>query len=237
LYLPQGWLADDARGRQAGVPAATTFRTKPQLAQAMLERALDAGVPAAWVTGAAVSGSDRRRRLWLEARAMPQVLAIKSTASLWAATDHGPAQVAAATVAGPLPVEAWPRLSAGDGATGPRRDDWARVALRPLGAPDWGYGLMVRRSLVDRTDLAYSGCVCPVATPLRDRVRVAGRRWAIEESIETAKGAVGLDHYEVRRWDGWYRHITLALLAHAFRTVTHAQAATTEDTKGGRSLR
>jgi SRSO17 transposase len=61
-------------------------------------------------------------------------------------------------------------------------------------------------------------------------VRVAGSRWAIEESFETAKGEVGLDHYEVRRWPGWYRHITQALLAHAYLAVTRAAAVE----KGGR---
>jgi SRSO17 transposase len=55
-------------------------------------------------------------------------------------------------------------------------------------------------------------------------VHVAGTRWAIEECIETAKGEVGLDEYEVRSWTGWYRHITLALLAHAYLTVTGTAA-------------
>jgi SRSO17 transposase len=59
---------------------------------------------------------------------------------------------------------------------------------------------------------------------LTELVRVAGTRWAIEESFETAKGEVGLDHYEVRRWPGWYQHITLALLAHAYLAVTRAAA-------------
>jgi SRSO17 transposase len=84
--------------------------------------------------------------------------------------------------------------------------------------------LLVRRSLSDPTDLAYYVCFGPAETPLETLVQVAGTRWAIEETFESAKGEVGLDHYEVRRWPGWYRHITLALLAHAYLTVTRGRA-------------
>ena len=62
----------------------------------------------------------------------------------------------------------------------------------------------------------------PAETTLADLIAVAGARWAIEESFQTAKGEVGLDHYQVRRYDAWYRHITLACLAHAYLTVTRA---------------
>ena len=68
---------------------------------------------------------------------------------------------------------------------------------------------------------------------LPGRVGPGGRtRWAVEEGFEQAKGDVGLDHYEVRRWPGWYRHITLMLLAHAFLAVTRAQATSPEPEKG-----
>ena len=121
-----------------------------------------------------------------------------------------------------LPAQAWKRISAGAGAKGPRVYSWARAAIRPDAGP--GYWLLVRRSLRDPTELAYYLCHGPADTPLRELVRVAGARWAIEESFQTAKGEVGLDQYQVRRWDGWYRHITLAMLAHAFLTVTRAAA-------------
>ena len=232
LYLPQGWAEDAARRAEAGVPAGTPFRTKPQLAKAMLERALAAGVPAAWVTGDEVYGGDRRLRVWLEARDVPHVLAVKRTEPLVASTAGGPAQVPAADLVAALPADAWHRLSAGDGAKGPRLYDWARVPIRPLSDPDRGHWLLVRRSLADPTDLAHYVCYGPADATLADLVRVAGQRWAIEAAIEAAKGEVGLDHYEVRRWDGWYRHITLCLLAHAFLAVTRARAAGGE--KGGR---
>jgi SRSO17 transposase len=229
LYLPKEWAADAARREEAAVPKTLEFRTKPQLARVMLERALDAGVPAAWVTGDEIYGGDRRLRVWLEERHVAHVLAVKSTEPLWTRTTWR--QVAAKTLAAAVPDENWERLSAGPGAKGPRVYDWARVPIRALPEPGWDYWLLVRRSLADPTGLAYYVCFCPADTPLADLVLVAGTRWAIEESFESAKGEVGLDHYEVRRWPGWYRHITLALLAHAYLTVTRAEAVEKGDLK------
>jgi SRSO17 transposase len=223
LYLPKEWAADAARRAAAGVPAPVEFRTKPELAQAMLERALEAGVPVGWVTGDEVYGGDRRLRVGLEARDVPHVLAVKRTEPLWAATARGPAQVAAADLVATLPTDAWQRLSAGDGAKGPRWYDWARMAIRPLADPDRGYWLLARRSVADPTEGAYYVCYGPATATLADLVRVAGARWAVEECIEAAKGEVGLDQYEVRRWGGWYRHVTLCLVAHAFLAVTRAR--------------
>jgi SRSO17 transposase len=229
LYLPKDWAADETRRDEAAVPEAVEFQTKPQLAQAMLERALDAGVPAAWVTGDEIYGGDRRLRVWLEERQVAHVLAVKKTEPLWTRTTWR--QVAAKTLAAAVPDGEWEQVSAGEGAKGPRLYNWARVPIRALPEPGWDYWLLVRRSLADPTDLAYYVCCCPADTPLAELVRVAGTRWAIEESFETAKGEVGLDHYEVRRWPGWYRHITLALLAHAYLTVTRAAALEKGDTK------
>lgn len=233
LYLPDDWAADSTRRREAGVPEAVTFRTKPQLAWLMLERALDADVPASWVTGDEVYGGDRRLRMWLEQRGVGYVLAIKRSEPLWALTERGPAQVAATNLAAAVPASAWQRLSAGEGAKGPRWYDWAWVPIRPLREPGKGYWLLARRSVTEPTDFAYYVCFGPAATPLAELVRVAGMRWSIEEGFEAAKGEVGLDQYEVRRWDGWYRHITLALLAHAYLAVTRAHATTGEDGQRG----
>jgi len=224
LYLPRVWTDDPARCAAAGVPAALPFQTKPDLARAMLARALDAGVPGGWVTGDEVYGGDRRLRVWLEERDVSHVLAVKRTEPLWARTARGPAQVPAEDLVAALPTAAWERLSAGDGAKGPRVFDWARVPLRPLRDPTRGYWLLARRSLDATPELAYYVCFSPAATPLAELVRVAGARWAIEVGFEAAKGEVGLDQYEVRRWDGWHRHVTLALLAHAVLAATRATA-------------
>ena len=231
LYLPKEWASDRARCDEAGVPEGTAFCTKPELARRMLERALRAGVPAAWVTGDEVYGRDRRLRMWLEAREQPFVLAVATNEPLWVPTDRGPQQVAAADIVAALPAGGWVRLSAGEGTKGPRVYDWARVRLARWPTPGWAHWLLARRRLDDPTALAYYVVFAPAGTTLEALVRVAGTRWAVEESLEIAKGEVGLADYEVRRWDGWYRHVTLALLAQAFLTVVRARAGGAE--KGG----
>ena len=236
LYLPREWAADRARCDEAGVPAGVEFATKPQLAQRMLERALVAGVPAAWVTGDEVYGRDRRLRQWLESEQQPFVLAVPSNEPVWVAGERGPQQVPAATVAARLAAGDWERLSAGNGAKGPRIYDWAWVPLARLPAPGWGHWLLVRRSVAKPEELAYYVVFGPAGTPLPEAVQVAGTRWAVEETIETAKGEVGLDQYEVRHWTPWSRYITLALLAHAYLCVLRAHAVEKGGAPSARSV-
>jgi SRSO17 transposase len=224
LYLPKAWTEDAERCAGAGIPEDVEFATKPELAARMLTRALDAGVPAAWVTADEVYGQQFKLRQRLEERGMSYVLAVPVNQRVIATVDGQVAEVRADALAARLPAQAFKKISAGAGAKGPRLYHWARAAVRPLEDTGNGYWLLVRRSLSDPTDLAYYLCYGPAHTPLRELVRVAGTRWAIEETIQTAKGEVGLDQYQVRRWDGWYRHITLAMLAHAFLTVTRAAA-------------
>ena len=224
LYLPQVWAEDWERRREAGVPENVSFRTKPQLAQVMLERALELGVPFSWVAGDAVYGSDRNLRLMLEREGLSHVLAIKRSEKLWAWTEKGSRQVRADQLASQVDETGWVRCSAGDGAKGPRVYDWAAVDIRPLREPGKGYWLLARRSLADPGELAYYVCYGPEGTTLEQLARVAGTRWATPECFEEAKGQVGLDQYEVRRWDGWYGHITLAMLAQAYLSVIRHQA-------------
>ena len=225
LYLPRVWADDQERREEAGVPEKVAFRTKPQLARRMLERAVESGVPFGWVAGDTVYGNDRNLRLWLERRDVPHVLAIKSNEKLWALTDRGPRQVRADRLASGVEESGWVRLSAGDGAKGPRVYDWALAQVRPIREPGKGYWLLARRSVAKPEELAYYVCYGPAGTTLAELVRVAGIRWAIEECFEEAKGQVGLDQYEVRKWEGWYRHITLAMLAHAYLAVIRHQAS------------
>jgi SRSO17 transposase len=232
LYLPQEWAGDPQRCEEAAVPPEVGFATKPQLARRMLERAFSAGVPAAWVTGDAVYGGDRRLRMWLEEQERAFVLEIACKEPLWGRTSVGPAQVRADQLAASLPAEAWERLSAGWGAKGPRLYDWARLPLARWPWPGFQHWLLVRRSISQPEELAYYVVFAPKGTALTELVRVAGSRWAIEECLESAKGEVGLDQYEVRRWDAWYRFITLALVAHAYLTVLRARALLTAG-KGG----
>jgi SRSO17 transposase len=218
LYLPRSWTDDPGRCQGAGVPAEVGFATKPQLARDLLERALDAGVPAAWVTADEVYGQDPGLRGWLQNRRQPYVLAVKRSERL------EPAGATAEQLLGRVPADRWLRLSAGDGAKGRRMYDWTRVSLAATSPAGMGRWLLVRRSLRDPDELAFYACFGPTGTPLATLVKVAGCRWSIEVGFQTAKSEVGLDHYEVRRWAGWHRHITLALLAHAFLVVVRAGA-------------
>jgi SRSO17 transposase len=208
LYLPEGWASDRARRAAAGIPEAVAFATKPKLGLAMLERAHAAGLPFAWVTADSVYGADHALRRWLQEHRLGYVLAVTKAQRL------GLARVAD-RVAG-IPASLWHRLSAGDGAKGPRLYDWAYLPYGSDTAPGWEKGLLIRRSLAAPQELAFYLTHAADGTALADLVQVAGTRWAIEACFEAAKGEVGLDQYEVRSWTGWHRHVTLAMLAHAY---------------------
>ena len=197
----------------------------------MLERALDAGVPAGWVTADEVYGGSPTLRQWLEGRGVSYALAVKCTEPLVISGPDGPVRATAEPLAAAVPAEQWVTASAGQGAKGRRLYDWTHIQLAAPATAGMARWLLVRRSRRDG-ELAFYACSGPAGTSLVGLVRVAGTRWAVEEGFEQAKGEVGLDHYEVRKWPGWYRHITLALLAHAFLAVTRAQATSPDRTKG-----
>lgn len=227
LYVPQEWTNDRDRCRKAGIPEARRFATKPQLAQQMLVRAFAAGVPARWVTGDRVYGADRRLRMWLEAQPQAYVLAVSGQAYVW--VDEQQRQVKSILAA--LPEAGWTRLSAGDGAKGPRWDDWRWLALADPLEPGWRRWLLVRRRVSTPTELTAYVVLARQETMLAEVVRVAGTRWTIESCFEAAKGEVGLDQYEVRSWTGWYRHMTLSMWALALLTVMRAGALAGEALK------
>jgi SRSO17 transposase len=220
LYLPKVWTDDRERCRHAGSPDERSFATKPALARQMLERTFEAKVMVAWITADSVYGDDRSLRVWLEQRSQAYVLAVSSNETVWVAQQ----QQQIKTVVAALPVEHWERQSAGTGRKGPRWYDWQRLALSDPSEPGWKRWLLLRRSISDPSDLAAYIVFGPARSTLTDLVRVAGTRWTIEESLQTAKGEVGLDHYEVRSWTGWYRHMTLAMWAQAFLTVIRAES-------------
>jgi SRSO17 transposase len=224
LYLPTQWAADAVRRTEAHVPEQVSFQTKPQLAQQVLARAVAAQVPAGWVTADEVYGGDARLRAFMEDHDLAYVLAVKATQPLWAHGEQGPAEVAARELVAGLPARAWRRLSAGAGAKGPRVYDWAGVELVRPGWPGRGFWLLARRRLSDG-ELAFYACFGPARTTLADLVGVAGIRWAVEECFQAAKGQVGLDHYQVRRYDAWYRHASLVLVTQAFLAAVRAHAA------------
>ncbi|MEV0705922.1 IS701 family transposase [Saccharopolyspora sp. NPDC050389] len=227
LYLPKSWIADRERCREAAVPDDVDFATKTVLARQMLTRALEAGVPATWVTADEAYGNDYKFRTWLEGRRISYVVAVACNQTIPAVAGTSRADVLATHA----PDDAWKRRSCGEGAKGPRLFDWAVASLpvyEDTTPPGWARWLLVRRSLTRNSkgehELAYYLCCAPTGTTDDDLIRVAGARWAVEECFQTAKTEVGLDHYQVRRYDAWYRHITLAMLAHAYLSVTAAIA-------------
>lgn len=235
LYLPrEEWAEDAERRAEAGVPEEVSFATKGKLAREMLRRALEAGIPARWVVADTVYGTARGLRGWLEKRERSYVLAVPGTQGVY----YEGHQRQARTVAQRLPEEAWFRASAGTGSKGQRLYDWACAPLPGPDAAGAGRWLLVRRSIGDPTELAYYLAYGPSETPVHELVRIAGRRWAIEDCFEAAKGEAGLDEYEIRKWDGWHRHVTLCMLAHAYLAVLRSVAQREEETsKRGISAR
>src|SRR3954462_13568052 len=219
LYLPEAWCADAERRAEAAIPEDVVFATKPVLARQMIDRALDAGVPCAWVLGDEVYGSDHKLRAALERREQAYVLTVRSNEQFWAVRAKKTGWYTAGELAEARPASAWQCHSAGAGTKGERLYDWARVPLARRGGvaqTHWQHWLLTRRHRQDPDDVAYYVVFGPANTSLATLARVAGMRWTVEECFEVAKQEVGLDDYEVRSWHGWYRHITLAMLALAF---------------------
>lgn len=221
LYLPKEWTADRERCGAAAIPGEVDFATKPELAQRMIARTVEARIPFAWFTADEAYGQVGRLRLWLEEHDIAHVLAVPKSQMVISMDLR---QRRANTVIAELGKTSWQRLSCGAGAHGQRIYDWAVVDIRPLRRPEVGHWLLARRALNDPTDIAYYICFGPADTPTEELVRVAGCRWAIEESFQTAKNETGLDHYQVRRYEAWYRHITLSMAAAAFLVITRDAA-------------
>jgi SRSO17 transposase len=222
LYLPVSWTNDRSRCRAAAVPDEVEFATKPHQARMMLERAIAAGVPFAWFTADEAYGQNPGLRGWLEEQDVSYVMATRCDDEV-ASGLHTTTRVD--SLIGKVPAGAWRRMSCGDGAHGPRLYDWAWLPIRrqfPHGRRGW---VLARRGISDPTEIAYYVCFGKRGTRLRELVRTAGSRWAVEESFQTAKNEVGLDNYQVRRYDAWYAHITLAMLAAAFLAATRAHEA------------
>ena len=237
LYLPEEWVEDKQRRERAGVPEEVGMRTKPTLAKEMLQRALDAGVKAGWVLADCVYGDSRRLGMFLEDREQPYVLALSGKAYVWAGLrQHRVGEVLEALGRGELlPQVGWKHLSAGEGSKVPRLYDWTRLPLNPPMQEGFQRWLVVRRSIEDPDELSAYTIFCAEGTPLEKLAKVAGSRWRVEIGFEEAKGEVGLAHYEVRSWVGWYRHITLSLFAHALlAAIRSAGLDIPTPEKGGR---
>ncbi|WP_425587181.1 IS701 family transposase [Streptomyces violaceusniger] len=227
LYLPKSWTSDRERCREAKVPDGRGFATKTELARVLVARALSSPLPISWVTADALYGQDWHFRHMVEEAGLGYVVAVpksqqvKSLAGCWRIDQ----------LVGDAPDEAWERLSCGEGAKGPRVYDWAAAQLPAIpffdgGEPSHRRWVMARRSIARPDEIAYYLAYAPTGTAVSQLVKVAGSRWSIESCFQSAKNECGLDQYEVRRYVGWYRHITLAMLAHAFLAATTAHART-----------
>jgi len=238
LYLPKDWIEDAERRKAASIPDDVVFATKPKIGITMVEAALDAGVPCAWVLGDSVYGSDKGLRVMLERHDKPYVLSIRGNERLMMGDLH---THTAEELAAGLTVDRWQRLPAGAGSRGPRLYDWARLRLSRLQTPPWDHWLLIRRSIKDLTDMAFYVTFGPHTTDLKELAAVAGLRWTIEECFQSAKGETGLDHCEARSWHGWHRHMTLSMLALAFLAglrarLKEAQIGAAPDKANKRSL-
>ncbi|MFE9690560.1 IS701 family transposase [Micromonospora sp. NPDC005806] len=221
LYLPETtWCDRPARRTAAGVPDEVGFATKPALARQMITAAVDAGVPARWVTGDEVYGADPGLRAELEQRGVGYVLAVGCDRRV--TVNDGRTIVRVDDLADRIPTREWQLRSCGPGAKGPRDYLWAWITTATShGEHRW---LLIRRNRTTG-ELAFYLCWSAKPVPLHTLVTVAGSRWSIEELFQTGKGQVGLDHYQVRGWTGWHRFITLAMLALAVLTVLAATSA------------
>jgi SRSO17 transposase len=243
LYLPQDWCEDEQRRSVACVPAATEFRTKPQLALAMLQHAWQRGLPLRWVVGDEVYGDAGYFRQAVSGHGRRYVLTVSVSTVVW--PDRPGVEPAQHTAGGRLrrkarvvadasgattvdkiaaawPPTQWERVTVADGEKGPITYDWARqrVVESHEGLPGETVWLLVRRSTKDESDRAYYLSNAPVETPLRTLAQVATTRWTIEQCFKEAKGQTGLDEYEVRLWHSWHRHMTLVMMAHAWLAAT-----------------
>lgn len=216
LYLPESWAADRKRCRAAGVPDEVEFAPKPALGKAMLKRTLAAGVPAKWVTGDSVYGSNYPLRNYLESIPLAYVMGLSPKDTLLNLKGF-PQRVS--EYLSQLSQTGWFRLSAGAGAKGERWYDWLLLSLGDPDRPGWKRWLLLRRKIDRPNKITPYICFAQEGITLPELVTVAGKRWTVEQCFETAKQEVGLDEYEVRSYQGWYRHMTLASLAHVFLTV------------------
>ena len=248
LYLPKEWTDDADRLKAAHVPDEVGFATKPQIARQMIARALAAKVPFAFVAADSVYGTgDIETMLRKAGKGYVLGVAVNHVFRSW-----GKKQLiggTAAKIAQSLPKSAWRRLSSGEGTKGPRLHDWAYLELADLDVAqynstltgEWTRGLLIRRNIADGA-MAFFSTWCPKGTPAKKLIAVEGRRWAIEDSFESAKNELGLDHNESRSWHGWHRHVSLVMLAFAMMAAIrhHANAAPLKKTlprllKGRRS--
>jgi SRSO17 transposase len=217
LYLPEIWCTETARRQAAHIPETVTFQTKPELAQRMVQRAQAACLLIRWVVADTVYGHSTHLRLWLEAQGYFSALAVPANEVVCIQNAQGAYRIAevASLEQQELSAQDWQRLSMSQGTKGDRSFDWASLPVVHGGTGDGCHWLVLRRGIDDPSQKAYYLVFAPPGTCLHTIVLALGARWSVEVDFENAKD-LGLAQYEVRSYLGWYRHITLVMLAAAF---------------------
>lgn len=224
LYLPLDWCEDKPRCQAAHIPEKIRFQTKPELARTMLKRLVQARVAINWVVADCVYGGNWDLRTFLHQQELFYVLAVPQSEPVEFLASAGRRREEAALVESFLPsAPLYHRLSMGQGTKGPRFFDWTAIPMLDRFQDDGRHVLLIRRDIADPQEKRYYFVFAPSGTTLEEMVQAIGARWHIEEDFENGKD-MGLDHYEVRSWLGWYRHVTLVMLAAAYLAGMCAQA-------------
>jgi SRSO17 transposase len=219
LYLPKQWCKDKERRERARVPDQAEFTTKPALGTAMITAAANAGVPFAWAAADEVYGRSSKLREACEKAGKGYVVAVPVSFQVRLPSGR---KAAVAAVARLIPATAWETRSCGPGCKGHR--DYARAWAATASPRHW---MLIRRSLTDPSDLAFFYCNAPQGRPvsLPVLIRVAGKRWPVEECLQQGKGQTGLDQHQVRTWHSFHRHTVLSMCAQALLAIAAARPA------------
>src|SRR5215472_14727469 len=243
LFLPEVWFTEAYAARQARcqVPAEVTFRTKPQLAAAMLHNIMHEGLlPFKYVVADCLYGNrpdfldavdacvgvttlvaiPSETRCWLQrprTEDRTYVYQGKERAKRVVVAPHS-APCAVAAVAASLPASSWYQRTVSEGTKGPIAYAFARqrVTLCKEGLPERPGWLVIKRTLGVEPTYSYYISNAPASTPLRTLVWLSGVRWAVEQCFEEGKTELGMAHYEVRKYPGWHHHMLTTMLAHFF---------------------
>ena len=226
LYLPRHWVEDRSRCEEVGIPDTVRFQTKCELARQMIERLHHAQISLDWVVADTVYGNNLDLRTWLEQHHYLFALAVADTEQIGVMTPEGPALMTVAQAEHLLvKPQDWQCLSVRTGTKGPLLFDWACIPILHQWADDKRHWLVIRQVPSTPTEKTYYLVFRPAGTTLEMMARAIGSRWCIEEEFENGKD-LGMDHYEVRSFVGWFRHMTLVLLVLAVLTVVCAQERT-----------
>lgn len=242
LFMPGQWLEEEhSEQRQAcGVPEELEFKTKPEIGLELLKSAIQRGdLPFFWVAADALYGDSPAFRDGVAETGKFYFTAIKDNTLIWCTPpkDHVPPwsghgcyptrlrlsdkrkhPITVKDLVQKIQKQDWTRAVIKEGSKGPIVCDFAFLRLTESrgGLPAGELWLIIRRNLVDPSEIKYFFSNAPLHTPLEEFVRISGMRWPIETIFEESKGEVGMDHYEMRSWIGWHHHMLLVSLAHHF---------------------